>query len=136
MVLAGLGRRVVSLLYEAVLLSAWLFVAGFLVVGLLPEVRGVWAQMLFQVYVIAAAGLYFVLFWSRGGQTLAMKTWRIRVVTVEGDLLTPRRAWLRYLWAVASLGVGLLWALFDRDRQFLHDRMAGTRLVMVAIKRD
>ncbi len=134
MQLASLRRRLVSMIYDAMLLMACLFVAGFLVVGFLPEAvaeRSVVAQTLFQLYLIAAAGLYFVLFWSRGGQTLAMKTWRIRVVTVDGAPLTGRRAWIRYFWALATFGLGIVWALFDRDRQFLHDRLAGTRLVKV-----
>ncbi len=134
MQLASLRRRLVSILYDGMLLMAWLFMAGFLVVGLLPETvaeRSSVAQTLFQIYLIAAAGLYFVLFWSRGGQTLAMKTWRIRVVTREGVALTWRQAWMRYFWALATLGLGILWAFVDREHQFLHDRLAGTRLVKV-----
>jgi uncharacterized RDD family membrane protein YckC len=57
-----------------------------------------------------------------------MKTWRIRLVGV-----TPRKALFRFLYALILVptGISLLWALFDRDRQFLHDRLAGTRLVLV-----
>ena len=134
MQLASLRRRLVSMIYDGMLLMAWLFMAGFLVVGLLPEAvaeRGIVAQTLFQIYLIASAGLYFVLFWSRGGQTLAMKTWRIRVVTREGAALTWRQAWMRYFWALATLGLGIVWAFVDREHQFLHDRLAGTRLVKV-----
>jgi len=63
-----------------------------------------------------------------------MKTWRIRLVTRDGLALRPSRALLRYLlvWLTLALGgMGIVWALVDRDRQFLHDRLAGTRLVMV-----
>lgn len=131
---ASLRRRLVSIIYDGMLLMAWLFMAGFLVVGLLPAAgaeRSIVAQTVFQIYLIATAGLYFVLFWSRGGQTLAMKTWRIRVVTREGGALTLRQAWVRYFWALATLGFGILWALVDREGQFLHDRLAGTQLVKV-----
>lgn len=134
MQLASLWRRLVSMFYEAMLLMAWLFLAGFLVVGLLPETvteRGIVVQTLFQAYLVLVAGLYFVPFWARGGQTLAMKTWRIRVVTREGAALTWRRAWIRYFWALATLGAGLVWSFVDREHQFLHDRLAGTRLVQV-----
>jgi uncharacterized RDD family membrane protein YckC len=61
-----------------------------------------------------------------------MKTWRLRLVARDGGSLTWRQAWLRYLAALvglAVLGLGFVWALFDRDRLFLHDRIAGTRLV-------
>lgn len=134
MQLASLRRRLVSMIYDGMLLMAWLFMVGFLVVGLLPEAvaeRSIVAQTLFQIYLIASAGLYFVLFWSRGGQTLAMKTWHIRVVTREGATLTWRQAWMRYFSALATLGLGIVWAFVDREHQFLHDRLAGTRLVKV-----
>ncbi len=77
-------------------------------------------------FVLAVLGLYFLWCWLRGGQTLPMKAWRIRLVGV-----TPARAVLRYLLALLLVPTGLsfVWALFDRDRQFLHDRLAGTRLV-------
>ena len=65
---------------------------------------------------------YFLWCWLRGGQTLAMKAWHIRLVDV-----TPRKALLRFLLALPFLPISILWALFDRDRQFLHDRLAGTR---------
>jgi len=72
-------------------------------------------------------GAYFIWCWLRGGQTLAMKAWRIRL---EG--VSPRNALLRFLLALLLVptGISILWALFDRDRQFLHDRLAGTRLVL------
>ena len=75
---------------------------------------------------------YFVWFWSHGRQTLPMKTWHIRLVTRNGQALRPAQALWRYLWCWPSVllgGIGLFWALVDRDRQFLHDRLAGTRLI-------
>jgi uncharacterized RDD family membrane protein YckC len=66
---------------------------------------------------------YFMGCWLRGGQTLAMKAWGIRLVQV-----TPRKALIRLILAALLLPISILWALFDRDRQFLHDRLAGTRL--------
>lgn len=87
------------------------------------------------VNVAAVAGLYFVYQWRRSGQTLAMKTWRLQIVSQDdGQPPSTRRALLRYLlaWPSVVSGLGLLWALFDRDRQFLHDRLAGTRIVNVA----
>jgi uncharacterized RDD family membrane protein YckC len=134
MQLASLWRRLASMFYDALLLMAWLFVAGFMVVGLIPGAvgeRSALVQMGFQTYLVMVAGGYFVLFWVRGGQTLAMKTWHIRVVTREGAALSWRRAWLRYFWALATLGLGIAWALVDRERQFLHDHLAGTRVVKV-----
>lgn len=79
--------------------------------------------------------IYFVWFWLHGGQTLAMKTWRIRLVSVDGMPLRPTQALLRYLLCWPSillilLGIGILWAVIDRDGQFLHDRLSGTRLIL------
>jgi uncharacterized RDD family membrane protein YckC len=78
--------------------------------------------------------VYFNGFWCYGGQTVAMKTWRIRLVSRNGQPVRPAQALLRYLLCWPSLalgGIGLLWAIFDRDGQFLHDRIAGTKLVSV-----
>jgi len=84
---------------------------------------------LFQAYLVIVAGAYFTWQWTRGGQTLPMKTWRLRVVSRGGGPITPRQAVLRYLSAVALFGVTFVWAIVDRDRRFLHDRLAKTRMV-------
>jgi uncharacterized RDD family membrane protein YckC len=130
--LANLGRRALALVYEALLLGAVLALASLLFAVLAHGADRVVSRPLLQLYLVALAGLYFVWQWTRGGQTLAMKTWRIRLLTREGQPLGPRRALVRYLLALAGtllLGAGFLWALFDRERQFLHDRLAGTRIV-------
>ncbi len=127
-------RRLASMCYECLLLLAVLAV-----LLILPHVLlGAFAQRLASPIVVQAHCfvvllVYFIWFWSNGGQTLAMKTWRIRLVTRAGQAVPPGQALLRYLLCWPSLclaGAGLVWALFDRDRQFLHDRLAGTQLVM------
>ena len=73
-------------------------------------------------------------YWRRSGQTLAMQTWKLRIVSVDGNPVSLRQGWLRYALAWPSVlffGAGLVWALFDRDRQFLHDRLSGTRIVLL-----
>jgi uncharacterized RDD family membrane protein YckC len=125
-------RRLACLFYDALLLLAVLFLAGFVVVGALPDVSGGVARLVFQAYLLLVGGVYFTWFWCHGGQTLAMKTWRIRLVDGDGGPVGPGRAWVRYALAVLGLvtfGLGFIWALWDRDRQFLHDHLAGTRLV-------
>jgi len=77
-----------------------------------------------QFFILVVLGAYFLWCWLRGGQTLAMRAWRIRLVDV-----TPRKALVRFVLAAALLPLSILWALVDRDRQFLHDRLAGTRLI-------
>jgi uncharacterized RDD family membrane protein YckC len=130
--LASLPRRLASLLYEALLLMALWFVAAFIVVGLLPEAPRGASKFLFQVYLASVAAAYCLWFWRRGGQTLAMKTWRIRLVDARGQGIGRRQALARFVYAglgALCLGAGFLWALVDPERQFLHDRLAGTRLV-------
>ena len=78
---------------------------------------------------------YFLWFWIHGGQTLAMKTWKLRLCESQTGGRPPlRQLLLRFSLAWPSVlffGIGLLWALVDRDRQFLHDRLAGTRIEAV-----
>ena len=131
----ALPRRLGSGLYDLLLLGALLLVATFPFLALVGDSTSGWRRHLLQLYILAVGAGYFVGFWSRGGQTLAMRTWRIRVVRADGRPLTRARALHRYLVGLLSffaLGAGFLWALFDRDGQFLHDRLAGTALVDAA----
>ena len=87
-------------------------------------------------HVVAVLGAYFLWYWSHGGQTLAMQTWKLQLASVNGESPTINRLLLRYALAWPSLlwfGVGLFWALLDRDHQFLHDRLAGTRLIFKSV---
>jgi uncharacterized RDD family membrane protein YckC len=135
---APLRRCAASLFYEALLLTAVLWCAS-LPVTIAQAMFGlVLVRPAYQFYLFAAAGAYFVWHWTRTGQTLAMKTWRLRLVTRQGAALTAGRALLRYVTAVAGLalvGVGFLWALVDREHAFLHDRLAGTRIVSTTVTR-
>jgi len=129
---ASLGRRLASLFYEALLLAALLMAGALPFVILARGADPLAARPLAQLYLLAIAGAYFVWQWVRGGRTLAMKTWRLKLITRDGGALTLRHAVQRYLFAVAgtaAFGAGFLWALLDRERQFLHDRLAGTRIV-------
>lgn len=129
---ASLGRRLGSLCYEALLLAAILFVAGWIFLAFERLLPAALARPLFQLYLLAFTAAYFIYCWTRSGQTLPMKTWRIRVVTRDGTDISVKRAALRYLFALASIAIcggGYWWALVDRDGQFLHDRLAGTRII-------
>ena len=114
------------MVYEALLVfavaffAAWMF---FFASGARDATRGV-ARAELQVFILLVLAAYFIWCWLRGGQTLAMRAWKIRLVDV-----TPGKAVARFLIAAALLPLSILWALVDHDRQFLHDRLAGTRLV-------
>jgi uncharacterized RDD family membrane protein YckC len=132
---AGLGRRLCALVYEALLLAAVVAVGFFLphiLLGSLAHV--VFAGRILIVHLFLLLLVYYVWFWTHGGQTLAMKTWNIRLVDRSGRPPRLLQAVLRYFAAWPSLlccGLGVLWAVFDREGQFLHDRIADTRLVRV-----
>jgi uncharacterized RDD family membrane protein YckC len=125
----GLPRRLASMLYEALLLFAvgffasWLF---FFASGARDATSGLLRHEL-QLFIVFVFGAYFLWSWLRSGQTVAMKAWKIRLVGV-----TPARALLRFFLALILVptGASILWSFFDRERQFLHDRLAGTRLVL------
>ena len=154
----SLGRRVAAMVYESVLLAAIAFFGGvlFLFVSGGQPAEG-WLRIAQQAYLLALFATYFLWCWLRGGQTLAMKAWRIRLVAPGHARVPPGVALVRFLWATLFVGLFLLavawafkhrdpwiafltlglaglgpgWAFFDRDRQFLHDRLSGTRLVQI-----
>lgn len=123
------------MLYESILLLGVLSIAFFLphlLIGI--AWKTVVPALLLWLHVFVVLLAYFGWLWKRNGQTLAMQTWKIKLVAADGAALTYRQIFLRYALAWPSLvacGIGIIWALFDRDRQFLHDRLAGTRLARV-----
>jgi len=128
----GIARRLASMLYESLVVFAVVLI-GFLLPQILLSAYGLGTSNRLQwLHVLALLMLYFVWFWLHGGQTLPMKTWKLRLASADGKALRPLQAILRYLAAWPSIlfcGIGVFWAVFDKDRQFLHDRIAGTRIV-------
>lgn len=134
--LAGRGRRAASLCYEALLACAVVLAGSFPFVILAD---GAGARPLFQLYLVALTGAYFTWQWRHGGRTLPMRTWRLRLVTRAGAGLTWSQALKRYLFALGGtllVGAGFLWALLDREGLFLHDRLAGTKIIDERIRTD
>lgn len=128
---AGLGRRFASLVYEGLLLTALVLITTFPFVGFTGGRVTPISTLVLQAYLLVVVGTYFTWFWRHGGQTLPMKTWGIRLIRVDGKPLTLKDSVVRYAAAwmgLALAGLGFWWAFGDRDRQFLHDRIAGTRL--------
>lgn len=135
----GLLRRLAAICYDAVLVFGVLLLLWTLYYFALAALIGrddvgqsALAQLFWPLAVVAMVGFH-AWFWNHGGQTLGMKSWRIRVVALDGGDPRWGAAVLRYLWAwvsAAALGLGFIWALFDRDGLTWHDRLSGTRLVM------
>ena len=131
--LPGLRRRLASMTYESLLLLGVLSVTFMIPHLALGFAFGITLPgYVLLPHVMIVLGAYFVWYWTRGGQTLAMQTWKLQITTPNGDPPSRQALLLRYLlsWpSVLFYGAGLIWALFDRDRQFLHDRLSGTRVV-------
>lgn len=131
---AGLKRRVAAMFYESLLLFALLMVAGFAYVPVFGGIHGPFQKAVFQLYLLGVMMIYFVVFWKRGGQTLAMKTWHIRLVRLDGGPLSAAQCIARFGLAALGLlcaGTGFFWVFFDPEGQFLHDRLGKTRLIKV-----
>ena len=130
----GIGRRLLCLIYESLLLTAVILTAGGVATGIAHAAGLSQPRMLTQLIVIACCAGYFAVQWCGRGQTLPMKTWRISLQTVSGKRISGTQAMLRMILAAIGytvFGMSILWSFIDRDRQFLHDRIAGTRLVAV-----
>lgn len=134
----GLIRRFLSIFYDSVLLFSVLFFATALI---MPFTGGAIASgnLLFQVYLLLCCYLYFCWQWVKGGQTLGMRAWRIRVICHTGENPGWKHATLRFLLAGLSwlpAGAGFLWALFDHCGHPFHDRFSHTRLVLWPVSND
>jgi uncharacterized RDD family membrane protein YckC len=125
------------MLYDAILLFGMLLLAVTLVVVPYVELIGPefpHKHWLYRLYLSTVAGGFYLYFWVRGGQTLGMRAWRIRLVRDDGLGLSTADALRRLVWATLTLapaGVGLLWMLADRQRLTLYDRLSRTRPVLL-----
>lgn len=150
-----LVRRLACFLYEGVLLFGVVMIAGYLYSSLTQQRHALQGQHGLQAFLFVVLGIYFVWFWSHGGQTVAMKTWHIRLVAANGGPVSEWRAAARYLlswvWFLPALAIAhaahlhssgemfgamaigvLVFAslsFLHPQRQYLHDAICGTRLV-------
>lgn len=149
----SLRRRMACWTYEGMLLFGVLFIFGYLFSTLSQSRHALDNRLGLQAFLFLIVGIYFTWFGHKG-QTLAMKTWHIRVVDRSGQALSQKRALYRYIlsWVwflpplatlapfglsagestVLFIGWVAVWALLSRfhpQRQFWHDALAGTRLI-------
>lgn len=125
-------KRYLAVVYEALLVLALALVLTAAYIMLVGDASQGWKRFGLQLLLWAAIGAYFVRCWIITGQTLASQTWKLKVVDGQGKLLPRQQAVIRYL--VASLlllpaGITLWWAMIDREQQFLHDRLLGSRII-------
>jgi uncharacterized RDD family membrane protein YckC len=146
------------MMYEGVLLFAVVFLAGYLFDTLTQSRHALMLRDGRQVWLFIAIGAYFLICWRRSGQTLPMKAWHIKVLGVNGQPAPTWRLLMRYayMWVLPLMGASLVWAAaslsgwnamlmlivatpflvfiptwFTAQQQFLHDLLAGTRLISV-----
>lgn len=155
LVTPGLARRLAAFVYEGVLLFGVTMLTGLLYAGLTQQRHALQGKAGLQAFMFVVLGIYFVWFWSRGGQTVAMQAWNIRLVMADGRPVSQARALMRYLlawlWFMPALATAfwadlqgpgaattlllagvLTYAALTRlrpDRQFWHDAVCGTRLI-------
>lgn len=142
----SLLRRLTAIFYDSWLVLACLFALSAGLISLramlegqaaMPDgqraLGGIWDVMLFtgSIFTIFA---FYCYFWLKNGQTLGMQTWRIKLVSDDLTAITSHQAFTRFFAAALSIslfGLGYLWQLIDKDDKSLHDRLSGTRLILV-----
>ncbi|MFK7887784.1 MAG: RDD family protein [Gammaproteobacteria bacterium] len=131
---AALWRRLAAIVYDTLLLAAVLMTATAVLLPLTggEPIDGL-ARWPYRVYLLVIGCGFFAVFWHFGGQTLGMRAWRLQVRGANGPV-SWREAWLRSLTALLSwlpLGLGYFWSIFDIEQRAWHDRLSGTRLLVI-----
>lgn len=119
--------------YDGLLVIALWFLVGFVALFFTGGDAVPTASPVFSVILYTLTGLFFVVFWTHGGQTLGMRAWRLQVRRPDGAPVDTRRALLRLLLAVPSwlfLGLGIFAMFFDDRRRTLHDRFSDTEVIL------
>ncbi|GEK46698.1 RDD family protein [Bisbaumannia pacifica] len=132
---AGLGRRLGAMLYDTLVVIALWMVLGFVAVALNGGEAN--ETPLFHSVLLVATFAFFAFSWMRGGMTLGMQAWRLRIQTPEGARISLTQALLRFFVGLASwvaLGLGYWWVLFDGEKRSWSDIASGSRVVVLPKK--
>ncbi|MGV3582735.1 MAG: RDD family protein [Methylophilus sp.] len=127
-------KRLIACFYDALILIAiWMLVTWIYIISF-GEVSSTYQRSSLQLLLWLSSGVYFVFSWYKGGQTLALKAWKMKIVSQSNTNLAFKICFLRYILASVLLmlfGLTLLWAFMDRDRLFLHDRLLKTKCIQL-----
>lgn len=135
---AGLGKRLMAIIYDSFLLLALLFIAEILPVALnhgeaVSRDNGMLVfYLLHPLYLLSVVFVFFGWFWTHGGQTLGMKTWKLKLLTLDNSEMNWQQAGIRYVMALVSwccCGLGFFWIGFDRQKRSWHDMASGTKII-------
>lgn len=127
---ASLFRRLAANFYDLLLLLGVLFVVSAIAVAINKGVAV--KHPAYYIALLLATFVFFGWFWTHGGQTLGLRTWRLKLISQDSESVSWNQAALRFVCAfIAYLpaGLGLLWMLIDKDKLALHDRLSSTRLI-------
>jgi len=127
----GFLRRLTVILYDLLLLLAVLFVATALLLPLNAGKAFTAQQFFFPLYLLLVSFLFYAWFWTHGGQTLGLRAWKIRVLTLDRKPISWKQALLRFMAAIVSwgfCGLGFLWILIDKNQRSWHDHLSKTAL--------
>jgi len=126
------------ILYDALLLLAVLFLATALALPLNSGKAFTESQFIYPLYLIFISFAFYGWFWTHGGQTLGLKTWKYQALTFDQQPITWKQAFFRFCFGLLSwavLGLGFFWIFFDKNNLALHDRLSKTRLFSCPIKK-
>ncbi len=127
-------RLAACMLYDGLVVLALSFALALGFILLFGDASHGLKRYALQLFLWLGIGLYFVWCWRKSGQTLAMQTWQLKLSDGQTKLLNWPQALIRYALAslsLAAFGLGFVWALFDRDGLFLHDRLLHSRITFV-----
>ncbi len=127
----GLFRHLIIIIYDSLLLISVLLLASLTAVALNGGEAISQGNPFFITYLFGVSFIFYGWFWTHGGQTLGMRSWKVRIITSDGADLTWQRAFIRFTITVLTwlpFGVGFWWQYLAKDRLSWADKMSGTRL--------
>lgn len=145
---AGLLRRLAALLYDSFLIGAIWLVLGYViqfifrfksnqVVNGIVETDSLVNAITFFM-MLASSSSFYLYFWRRGGQTLGMMSWKLKIMSKSGSPITIQQGITRFLCAWPAfflLGLGYVWLYFDSEKDTLHDKLSQTYIAFVSSKK-
>lgn len=131
---AAFFPRLAAAAYDALVVTGLVMLTSLVVIAARNGAAVPAGSVPYQAFIAVQVALYFVVSWVRGGQTVGMRAWRIRVEPAAGGRLTTAAAAGRFLaglLSLAPLGAGFLWILVDGERRAWHDRLSRTRVTQL-----
>ncbi len=126
----GFFVRLAAIFYDLLLLLAIFFVATVLFLPINSGAATTTSQLIYyRLYLLSISFIFYGWFWTHGGQTLGLKTWKIKILTYEREPISWKQAFYRYTAAIFSwglMGAGFLWILFDPNKRTWYDRLSKT----------